>query len=497
MLDENNVVIKYLKKLKYEPDTSYYPYIALWKEWYENYVPEFHKYYDQYGEKREIYKLGMAKRVCEDWSSILYSERDSIVCENENNSRYLEEELNKLKFNDVIPQNIETAFWSGTVGTILRVKNASIESVGGKSQLTANEKTKYSLVSVNASQIVPLRVEDGKIIDVAFVSSTKIEDKIAYYIEIHELKENGYVIKNKYIDEDGNEKSNEKVLSEFYTYSNIPLFSILSPRVVSNIEDNNGLGLSIYANAIDQLKGCDIAYNNFVQDYYLGGKKIFYNKKLVRYEMKTYKNKKGEAVTVEIPIFPDDLMKQQWQVVGDPDENPSADSLITEYNPELREQENENGNNFALGLLAFKCGLGKSYYKFQSDGSIVTATQAILDNQDLVGNAKKHRSAVNDYTIGIVRAILLLGRILFKVNGLDENDEINLVDKDGFMVSEEDLKEQYMQEIAAGLRSKVSYLVKFNGMTEEQALKELQYIRTEDTNAPNIEDEEDDTEVDM
>lgn len=491
MLDEQSEVIKFLKKEGYEPDLSIYPYIRLWQDWYNNYVDKFHSYRDQYGEKREIYKLGMAKRVCEDWSSILYTERDSVVCENKNNQKYIDEMLKKLKFNEKIAENIETGFWSGTVGTIVRVKNATVEKVNGIDTLQATPKTTLSLVSVNASQIIPLLVEDDVIVNVAFVSTTRIENKKAFYIEIHELKEDGYVIKNVYTDEKGKEINKPGIVKEYETHSTVPLFSILSPRVVSNIDNTNGMGISIYANAIDQLKATDIVYNNFVKDFFLGGKKLFYNKKIVRYEYKTYMNKEGKEVTVEIPIYPDDIAKQQWQVVGDPDSTPNDKPLITEYNPSLREDENEKGVDFALNSLSFKCGMGKGYYRMQADGSIVTATQAILDNKDLVANAKKHRNAVNEYTVGIVRALLLLGRLLFNNTSLDENDEINLVDKDGFMISEEDLKEQYLQEISAGLRSKVSYIMKFEGKSEEEALKELQLIQQEDSvNQPILEGEE-------
>ena len=125
--------------------------------------------------------------------------------------------------------------------------------------------------------------------------------------------------------------------------------------------------------------------------------------------------------------------------------------------------------NLALNILAFKSGLGKAYHKFEQ-GGVVTATQAILDNKDLVGNAKKHRSALNKYTIGIVRSILMIGRLFFNEN-VDENDTINLVDKDGFLNSEEDQKEEYMTEIAAGLRQPWEYRVKFFGEDEETAKK--------------------------
>lgn len=52
----------------------------------------------------------MAKRLCEDWSSILYTERDGIVCKNKQNQVFIDKWLEKLEFNDKIPDNIETAF---------------------------------------------------------------------------------------------------------------------------------------------------------------------------------------------------------------------------------------------------------------------------------------------------------------------------------------------------------------------------------------------------
>lgn len=486
-MDSNNVVIKYLGNLGYNPSTSYYSYIEMWKEWYENFVKKFHEYHDQNGDKRELFKLGMAKRVCEDWSSILYTERDGIVCTNAQNQAFVDKWLEKLEFNDKIPDNIETAFWSGTCGTILRIKNAKIIN----KKITADDKTTIDLVSVNATQIIPLRIVDGVIVDIAFVSKSLIESKNAFYIEIHELKENGYHVKNVYIDEQGNEIESTGIVKEYETGSTVPLFNLLMPRIVNNIKDNNGLGISVYANAIDQLKGTDIVYNNFMTDFYLGGKKVFYNKKLTQYHTETYTDKEtGEVVTVDIPIYPDDITKQQFQIIGD-EADINSDTLIHEYNPDLRQSENENGLNLSLNVLAFKTGLGKAYYKFEQNG-VVTATQAILDNKDLVGNAKKHRSALNKYVVGIVRSILMVGRLFFNEN-VNENDTINLIDKDGFLNSEEDQKEEYRNEISMGLRSKAGYLMKFYGMGEEEAKKELALINEEDNlTSDNLGDENED-----
>ena len=253
-MDDNSVVIKYLKSRGYNPQTSYYGNISYWEEWYENDVKKFHEYHDQDGVKREIYRLGMAKRGCEDWSSILYTEKDQMTCDNTKNQEYLNTELEKLKFEEIIPENIENGFWSGTLGTIVRVENA----IKKGNVLTADDKTKLNLINVTADKIIPLKIVHGKIIDVAFVSKTTIESDNVYYIEIHELQENGYHIENIYINEKGEIVKNNNVIESYDTGSNVPLFSLLEPRIVNNIQNNNGLGISIYANATDQLKGCDL-----------------------------------------------------------------------------------------------------------------------------------------------------------------------------------------------------------------------------------------------
>lgn len=470
-MDSNSIVIKYLIKLGYNPQTDYYKNIDNWEEWYRNYVKKFHEYHDEDGTKRQLYRLNMAKRGCEDWSSILYTEKDVMTCDDATNQKYLDEQLERLKFDDVIPKNIENACWSGTVGTITRVKNAIVEN----GELKADEKTEYDLINVTAERVIPLLIEHEEIIDVAFVSKITEDDTNIYYIEIHELKEDGYVIRNIFINEKGEEVERKGVIKEYSTHSNIPLFSLLEPQIVNNIKDNNGLGISIFGNAIDQLKDCDIEYNNFVMDAYLGGKKIFYNKSLVKYNTATYTDKDGNRVVQEIPVYPDDLTKQQFRVLDGDLSNANENTLIHEYNPDLRAEDGEKRINMALNLYSFAIGLGKGYYRFEN-GTVVTATQYLGENKDLVGNAKKHRRALNSYTVGIARAILLLGRILFNEN-TNENDNIQLTNKDGFLVSDEELQEQYRQDFQAGLMSKKTYLMKARGMTEEQAIRELEEVQ--------------------
>ena len=476
----NEVILKFLKDKGYNTvATDYYTYIDTWDAWWRNEV-KFHEYHDQTGTVRKMHTLGMAKRVCEDWASILFTERDEITTEastqeqTEKNNKYLSEQLKILKVYKDLPTAIEKAFGKGTAGSVLRVKDAKVDNKGN---LSADKRTKLDLIYLEARQIVPLKVEHGQIIDVAFVSQNNIQDKKEYYVELHQLiyseklKKEVYQISNNYLNESGNEIQKEGIAKSYTIPSNVPLFSILKPAVANPIDEQynnvNGLGFSVYGTAIDQLKTCDITWNNFVMDFYLGGKKVFYNKKIANTKTQTVKDVNGNIKEEEYEVYPDDVMKQQWRTYGDEMENLKDDPAITEYNPELRVTEDKEGIQFALDMLSFKCGLGTKYYQFNGS-TVVTATQYVGDRQDLIVNANKHRKNVDEFVSGICKAILLLGRILFK-QPVTEDCTVSITDKDGFMVDTETAKQEFRQDIAIGARQLWEYRVKFYGETEEKA----------------------------
>lgn len=477
----NNVILKYLKNKGYTTvSTDYYRFIDIWEAWWKNNV-DFHKYHDQTGKERKMFSLGMAKRLAEDWSSILFTERDEITTETENtkqtevNNKYLNNQLKILKIYKDLPTAIEKAMAMGTAGATMRVKNAKVDKQG---RLFADERTKLDIIYLDANQIVPLKVEHGVIIDVAFISENTIDNKKEYYVELHQLKYNKelkqeiYEISNNYLDEKGNEIDKEGIAKSYTINSSVPLFSILKPSIANPIDTEynnaNGMGFSIYGTSIDQLMACDITYNNFVMDFYLGGKKVFYNKKITRTRTRQIKDAEGNIKEEEYEVYPDDVMKQQWAVYGDNEiGNLKENPVVTEYNPELRVEEDKEGIQFALNVLSFKAGLGTKYYEFNGN-SVITATQYVGDRQDLVENANKHRKSVDEFVSGICKAILLLGRALFKEK-VTENCTITITDKDGFMVDTETAKQEFRKDIAQGIRQAWEYRVKFLGETEEKA----------------------------
>lgn len=476
----NQKVLDFLKSKGYSNvESSYYNYIKLWEEFWKG-KTSFHKYYDFFGTEREMYSLGMAKQVPEDWSSILWNEDMEIHSDDEQTDRIIPAILKDVKFYKKFPEYINKAFYSGTCGIVTRIKNAIVSNNG----ITKGPKTKINLIGITADKIIPLTVDDGKITEVAFVSEVIKKSKKYYYIEMHLIKNDKdgyyYEISNIYLDESGEEVEMEGIVKTFTTSKDIPLFCCLMPNLDNPLDCQNGLGYSVLGDAIDQLKGVDIAYHNFVMDSYLGGKKIFYNKKVVKYRTETIKKDDGTTETIEVPVFPDDIAKQQFATYGDEMENINDNPVLKEYNPDLRTEDNEKTIQMALNLLSLKVGLGRDYYRFDRSSGVVTATQYLGDRQDLVSTAKKHMDNIEDCVKEILKSLLYIYRTLMNEE-VNEEFNINVVRGDGFLTSTEEQKEEFKTDISMGIRSRTEYRMKFFGEDEKTASEKIALINEEDS----------------
>ena len=146
----------------------------------------------------------------------------------------------------------------------------------------------------------------------------------------------------------------------------------------------------------------------------------------------------------------------------------------------------------ALDNYSFKIGYGTHYYSFEN-GNITTATEAVLSRQDFVINGRKNRTSIVEYLQGICKALLLSEKILGDAS-IDETQDIDIPDVDGFLEDDETTREKMREDVDSGYISKKRYLMKVYQMSEEEAIKELQDIENEQ-NIGNIETiEEDDTE---
>ena len=471
-------VLQYLnRKFSAGLQTEYYSNIRLWKAWWQGHVKSFHTFHELSGDKvleRQLYSMKMAKKVCEDWASILLNEKTEIAIADKASSVFVQgpkQTTGVLGDNDFWEHGnelVERAFYSGTGAFVLRLENMAVSADG---TVLRSPETQIGIDYLDAMYIYPISIKRGKITEAAFASVQLVQGKWQVYLEEHTLQNGKYIITNELFDYMSGSLLPKAlppgIAPVLNTGSSVPWFSIIEPNISNNRLYNNGLGISVYGNAIDELQNVDIAFNNFVKDFKLGGKKVFYNKSMVR------RTKDGTAVT------PDDIAQQLFlQVDADSDVDADLKTLVQEYNPTLRVDENTKGVQAALDYLSFKCGLGTRYYSFDG-GTIQTATQYTGERQDLVQNANKHYIVVERALQSLVRGILYIGREILG-QPVQEDTEIEIRFEDSYIIDKEQERARDKDDVRDGIMQKWEYRAKWYGEDDNTAKKMIAANPTDD-----------------
>lgn len=485
--DAISLVVDFLnKEYKTEIQTEYYSYVRMWRDWWRGYYKPFHSYQelgvDNAPKQRELFRMNMAKRICEDWAAILLNEKTQLNIDDKASSDFIQGAEDAQGVGGVLGANnfwaegnelIEKAFGYGTGAFVLRAENARVNNRG---EIVADAECKVGIEYIDAMSVIPLSVEKSKVTEAAFVSELTKLGKEYIYLETHTKDERGnYVITNRYFRvDDGSLKLEplpEGVAESVNTGSNIPWFVLIYPNTTNNIECQNGLGMSVFANAIDNLKGVDLAFNNFLRDFKLGGKKVFVNKKM------NFTATDGTVVT------PDDVAQSLFSMIGD-DVDFDAKQLIQEYNPELRVTENKEGVQSQLDYLSFKCGLGTHRYQFEG-GVVKTATEYMGERQELVQHASRNMIVIEAALIDLCRAILYIGKTFCKAP-VNPDAVITVQFEDGFVISEEDKANKDLTLVQSGILGAWEYRVRHFGETEEEAKAAIDGMKTATENPFNF-----------
>lgn len=422
------------KKSGIAVNKSYYANISQWADWYRGYYKPFHHYTDYNGKETislDRYSLKMAKKVCEDWANMLLNEKTYITASTPRADRILKNVFSENNFFENANDLIEKTFALGTGAAVIRL-------VGGK--------IKFEFIT--ADRIIPISYSNGEITEVAFASSHTVKGKTYTYIETHlKNKEGNYVISNEYLDEDFRPaKINPGVERKFETGSKVPWFAVFKPAITNNIDMDSPMGISVYANAIDVLKGVDLAYDNLCTDFFLGGKMVLMNENIIS------EDKNGRR---QPPQF---SRKRLFMSMGD---SFIDGKMYEEYNPKLRVDENVKGIQSQLNYLATKCGFGERYYSYEFYREF-TATEIINDNATLFRNVKKHENLIEAGLKALAKAVL-------SISGFTDDTSVEIIFDDSIVENKKDQREQDRADIKDGLMKKWEYRMKYYGETEKKA----------------------------
>lgn len=445
----NRAVKAYLLKREFNvASDDTYNHIDEWLDWYQNDVEKFHKYSVYNGvvmTKQDRYKLGMAKTVSEDWANLLLNEKVAIHAGGYD--ARLTEILRANNFQTRANQLLELSFALGT-GAFVEYKNAEGDVV---------------IDYIRADMIYPLAWDNGDVTECAFGTPKVVDGKKVIYIQIHRFgrseKEKGdeYYIENRYIDQESGKEIDapEDIVEIVGTESVEPLFQLVTPNICNNIDLDSPLGISIYANALDEVKGCDLIYDSYMNEYVLGRKRIMVPLSQAKRQM--------EADGVTNPVFdPNDTV---YYILP---EDRNGENKLTEVDMTIRASDHELGMQRALDLLSFKCGMGAGRYKFEQ-GGVKTATEVISDKSDLYQNRQKHCIIISAAIINLIRAVSFLdqGGVVDATVDFDDSiieDSNTIIDKN-------------IKLVGAGLRSKVKAIMEINKCSEEEAQEELERIK--------------------
>lgn len=419
--------------------TKWYDRVADWQRWYRGKVDGFHDYRVWNGIKKVDccrFSLGMPKKICEDWANLLMNEKVKITLEGDKEQGFIDAVFAANDFEVSMNELQEKGAAAGTYAIIPRITKAALNQRG---ELV--DGGEIAMDYITAESIFPLAWTGRKITECAFTSVINADGNQYIYMQLHTLSNGKYEIQNKIFDITNGKfeevsfaavKGMEAVPDQpINTGSELPQFVIGRYNIANNIEDNNPMGIAVYANAIDQIKAVDIAYDSYVNEFVLG-------KKRVMVKPSATKNLDGENVfdpnDVTFYVLPEDI---------------SDGSIIQPIDMQLRTAEHQNGVQDQLNLLSAKCGFGEEHYKFDH-GSVSTATQIVSENSTLFRSVKKHEIVLESMLIDLCRILLRMGNTYMN-EGLNEDVEISVDFDDSIIEDKAADQARVYQMLAAGL----------------------------------------------
>lgn len=232
-----------------------------------------------------------------------------------------------------------------------------------------------------------------------------------------------------------------------------PLFAVFKTPMANNIDIASPLGMSIFAEAMEELKDLDVAYSR-------NAKEIYDSKRTVLADERLFEGKAimvdGEIVRVK-PKMPDYIRN----VLSEGQEN-----FYQEINPNLNTDTRVKGINNILSILAYKCGYSNGYFSFDSMTGIQTATGVEASQQRTIQFIKDVRDKLEMTMDDLIYAI-------DKYADLYDLAPVGVYQVEyGFgdiCYNYEEDKKTWWGYVQAGKVPAWMYFVKFENMSEDEA----------------------------
>lgn len=481
-----------VKTYNYNPDVknAIQTYVDQWKSWYQGNVKSFHNYYIYNGNrkiKQKRFTMNMAKEISEDWSDILWSEKCEISMKNKNSQEQFDELVDQLDLYAVINQALEKSGAIGTESTVVSVYDL-VQNEDSMVLDVSNAKTRVDLVDFD--WIYPLSWNNKGITECAFGSVEFVDGKKYVILSVHKINDkdkNYHIYNHLFKEENGNlfeitennsQGSVGEAMKDFNTQSDIPWFAIFKPLLTNNLFSNSPFGISHFANAIDNMKAVDLAFDALAIEVRDGRRRTF-----VRADMLNY-----DDGTEKMTFDPNDTTVYQLP------SGATKDDLIQSDSDALRTGQQIESLNTNLNILGNKVGFGENHYHF--DGTnLSTATAVISSNSKLFRRKKKLEIGYESAIYDLIKAICYASTKFGKYN-IDSEDFVVQFD-DSIIEDKEAESNRALREKSAEIISAVEYRERIFGETKAIAEKAIQEIQQSEESYEDILNSNEDQQQDQ
>ncbi len=238
-----------------------------------------------------------------------------------------------------------------------------------------------------------------------------------------------------------------------------PLFSVFKMPLSNNIDIGSPLGVSIFSNALKELKSLDIAWTRLEDEIFDSQKKIFLGDMMIdepgkpvrsRYTANGVIDKAGKPLPRYVHIIPGSNTGEEYH----------------EVNPALQTADRLSGIDHFLNLVGVKCGYSTGQFVLNGRTAQLTAAQVESDDRETIQLISQIRASLQDATDGLIYALDKWAD-LYQLAPVGTY-EVSYDFQDITMNFDED-RLRHWQYVQQGKYPLYRYYVEFEGMSEEEA----------------------------
>ncbi|TDR54195.1 phage portal protein [Paenilisteria rocourtiae] len=416
--------------------------------------------------EREYHAINVSKVVSKKLSKLVFNDGCKISVDNKKANDFLQKTLEKSKFRKNFGEELEGGY--AISGLVLRP------------YYDENSKT-IKIAYCSADSFYPLESNTNDVSEAAIATKTqRTENKktITYtLLEFHEWINGSYVISNElYRSETEMEIGIKVPLSALDKYKKLqesvtlqgftrPLFIYIKLAGKNNINYGSPLGLGVIDNAKRQLQDINDKYDEFMWEIEEAKTRIIASDHF----FKTRYNSEGKSI------------QRFDKKTGVYNKLSSDEPFIDEFAPALRASEFIESINFILRVIELNTGFSSGTFSFDGK-SVKTATEVISENTETYQTRTDNTLIVGEALTELVITIFELAAAYGLYNS-EMDFGINVDFDDGVFSSKEAKLDYHGKAVTLGMLSKRTAIMRQYGVTEKEAIAELERIIEEQLKA--------------